>query len=105
MSRPTARLNDKTFGTCFHPVHVPPLVTGGRIITASSDIVVNGRPLARHGDKVRADCGHISEIITDTGRNKPNADKGTARLFDKVGNGPYIAKIVTASPNLNQSNS
>ena len=101
MTRPAARLNDKTLGNC--EVHGPNIK--GRIITASSNIIVNGRPLARHGDKVKADCGHIAEIITEIGRVNPNQDIGTARLNDRVGKSPYKAVIITASPNVKTGNS
>jgi hypothetical protein len=96
MSKQTARLNDRTFGTCYHPSH-PPLRIGGKIITASSNIFVNGRQLARHGDLVESDCGHISEIITASFVNRDNTKPGTARITDRVGNGPYIAEIITGS--------
>lgn len=105
MSRPAARLNDKTIGTCFHPSHTIPIRVAGRIITASSDVIVNNRPLARHNDLVRSDCGHISRIITDAGAHNVNGKIGTARLNDRVGNGPYIATIITASPNVNERSS
>lgn len=105
MTRPVARLNDKTFGTCYHPSHSVPLRVKGRIITASPDTFVNNRPVARHGDKVKADCGHISKIISSIGSVNTNQAIGTARLNDRVGNGPYIARIITASPNVNEGSS
>ena len=44
------------------------------------------------------DCGHTAEIITGSPSVITN-EKLTARLGDKVANGPpYIATIITASP-------
>ena len=94
----TARLNDLTSGVCYHPSHMVPFPTKGRIITASSDVIVNFRGAARLDDMVMTDCGHTDQIMTasgDTFNVKP-----VARLGDKVGkSGIYIATIVTASPN------
>lgn len=99
--RAVARLNDKTIGEC--SVHGPNIK--GRIITASSSVIVNGRPVARDGDKVKADCGHISRIITNTSKNKVDEKVGTARLNDKVEGPFYKARIITASADFNVSNS
>ena len=98
MARGIARLGDRTHGTCYHPVHVPPLVTGGTIITGSPDDLTNEKLTARLTDKVLTDCGHTAEIITGSPSVITN-DKLTARLGDKVDNGaPYKATIITASP-------
>lgn len=96
MSRGYARLGDSTQGTCSE--HSPPLKTGGKIITASGNSIVNNRGIARLGDTVQADCGHTSKIITASGTVKVN-NRGVARLGDKIGDGPYDATIITASPN------
>lgn len=94
MNRGIARLNDKTMGSCSeHGDNI-----GGKIITSSPDTSVNNRGVARLGDKVLADCGHESIIITAS-PNKSANNRGIARLDDKIGNGPYTAKIITASPN------
>ena len=95
--RGAARLNDKTFGVCSHPSHTIPINIGGKIVSASGNIECNGRPLARLGDKVLSDCGHTSKIISASTSEDPNNKRGTARLNDKVGNGPYKAKIISAS--------
>jgi len=93
LNRGSARLNDQTLGNC--SVHGSNIK--GKIISASPNIEVNGRGLARLGDKVLADCGHEAEIITASSTEDPNNKRGTARLNDKVGNSPYEAKIITAS--------
>lgn len=93
MMRGAARLNDRTIGDC--DVHGPNIK--GKIITASNNIEVNGRGLARLGDEVEAECGHVAKIITASGTEDPNDKKGTARLNDKVGDSPYKGKIITAS--------
>lgn len=92
MSRGTARLDDKTLGSCsIHGENI-----GGKIITASGDITVNSRGIARLGDKVKADCGHEAIIITASSDKIAN-NRGVARLNDQVGNSPYTGKIITAS--------
>lgn len=93
-----ARQDDRTDGTCYHPSHVPPLVTGGTITTGSSTVYVGGSPIARKGDTVVADCGHTSvitsgsELITTAGLGEQ-----IARVGDSVGSGPYEATITTGS--------
>ena len=91
--RGAARLNDKTIGDC--EIHGSDIK--GKIISASPDIEVNERGLARLGDKVQAECGHVAEIISASSSEDPNEKRGTARLNDKVGNSPYTAKIISAS--------
>lgn len=97
--RGIARLNDKTIGTC--ALHGPGI--SGTIITASSKYYANGRQVARQGDKVKASCGHTAEIITYASRHNVDSRDGTARLNDKVGNSPYVGRIITASGNTNES--
>lgn len=95
MIRGIARLGDLTHGTCY--AHETPLTTNGRIITASPDTIINNRGVARLGDTVMADCGHTSVIITSSPNTVIN-NRGVARLGDQIGSGPYIATIITASP-------
>tara|TARA_B110000305_G_C19328440_1_gene582685 strand:+ start:853 stop:1167 length:315 start_codon:yes stop_codon:yes gene_type:complete len=98
MGKPVARLGDKTHGTCYHPIHVPPLVTGGTIITGSPDDLTNNKLTARLGDLVLTDCGHHGQIVTASPTVLANSIP-VARLGDKVANkAPYIATIITASP-------
>ena len=94
MSRGTARLDDKTLGSC--SVHGNNI--GGKIVSASGDTTVNGRGVARLDDKVKADCGHEAIIITASPNTSAN-NRGIARLDDKVGDSPYTGRIITASPN------
>ena len=96
MARGVARLNDRTTGTCSHPSHLVPITVGGKIITASGDTKANDRGVARLNDTVLTDCGHRSKIITGSGTNKTNG-RPTARLNDRVGQGPYSARIISAS--------
>lgn len=92
-----ARLGDKCIGSC--KVHGPDII--GTIITASPNVNVNGRQVARLGDKVLANCGHIATIITATTKTDSNNRFGTATLGDKVGASPYEGIIITASTNVN----
>jgi len=95
--RGIARLNDRTFGTCSHPSHRTPIQVGGKIVTASGNTNVNSRAIARLGDTVLTDCGHTSKIITASPTATANGQTGVARINDKVGAGPYVANIITAS--------
>ena len=94
MSRAIARLNDQTMGNCSE--HGNDI--GGKITSASPNVTANSRGVARLGDKVLADCGHEAVIITASPTVSAN-QRGVARLSDQVGNSPYTAKIITASPN------
>lgn len=93
-----ARKDDTTMGTCYNPVHDPPLVTGGSITTASEDVTANGKGVARLGDTVTADCGHTGKIISASGTiTTAGKELNVARLNDSVGDGDYIATITSAS--------
>jgi len=95
MSRPVARVGDRTIGTCF--AHDPPITIGGTIVTGSADTTVNSRLDARVGDTVRTDCGHTGTIVSGSPSVTTNS-KLTARIGDKV-TGIYVAEIITGSPN------
>lgn len=88
-----ARLGDKCIGSC--SVHGANII--GRIITSSANVAANSTPVARLGDKVLANCGHVATIITAAPRTDSNTSGGTARLGDLVGNSPYKGVIITAS--------
>lgn len=90
-----ARLTDRTLGGC--NVHGPNI--GGTIISASADVICNDLGVARIGDAVRADCGHVSYILPGDPLVLAN-DKGYARLGDPVSGPNYFATIVTASSNV-----
>ena len=95
--QPVARLGDRTMGSC--SVHGGGI--GGTITSASPTITVNNIPAARLGDQVTADCGHTATIISAGMNTDPNNVGGIARLGDQVGNSPYTAQIVSASPTVN----
>jgi len=98
MAKPSARIDDKTDGTCYHPSHNTPIQTKGRIITGSPDTEINGKLVARVGDCVETDCGHKDYIITGSGTVEVNG-KLEARVDDQVGrDGIYKARIITGSP-------
>lgn len=90
-----ARQNDIVIGDC--EVHGRNIK--GRIVEYSTDVQVNGRGVARIGDKVRAECGHESTIITGSTSEKPNSKPGIARQNSNVGlpNEPYKGRILTGS--------
>jgi uncharacterized Zn-binding protein involved in type VI secretion len=92
MNRGAARHNDLVKGNC--AIHGRNII--GRIITASSDVITNGRGQARIGDKVLAECGHEAMIITGSSKEFANG-RSVARQNDLVGNSPYEGKILTGS--------
>lgn len=93
MSRGIARLGDKCKGTC--TAHVTPRDVEGVIISGCSKSMVNGRPIARIGDRVRSDCGHEGVIIsaapTSFFEGRPHA-----RMGDQF-KGDYTGIIIGAS--------
>lgn len=89
-----ARLGDRTMGTC--SCHETPITVAGTIISASSDVIVNARGVARVGDTVQADCGHTATIITGKPNHLVNG-RQVARLGDEF-DGCYSGVIITASP-------
>lgn len=93
--RGTARLGDRTVGTC----RVHPGTIGGTIITASGDVKANSLGVARLGDTVLADCGHTAVIITAANIVKANS-LGVARLSDLVQGAEYQGTIITCSPDV-----
>ena len=91
MTRPVARLSDRTVGVC--AIHGP---IGGSITTASTDVLTNS-PLgtARIGDTVTADCGHTGKITTGSPQVEANRRK-VARIGDKF-EGDYSGEIITGA--------
>lgn len=91
--RGIARVGDKCRGTC--TAHKNPITVEGIIITGSGDSFVNGRQIARVGDKVRANCGHEGIIITGA----PTAffdGRQHARLGDQF-KGDFTGLIISAA--------
>lgn len=91
MTRPVARLNDRTTGVC--AIHGP---IGGKITTASTDVLTNSpRGTARIDDTVTADCGHTGKIITGSPNVYANS-RNVARINDKF-SGTYSGHIITGA--------
>lgn len=89
-----ARVGDRAEGTC--TAHITPISTGATIIQGSSTATADGKGIARVGDQVKTDCGHISKIIA--GSPNITADgKPVARLGDAVGDGPFTGTIVSGA--------
>ena len=93
--RGSARLGDVVRGTCSEHG-----LQNGTIVTASGDIIVNDRAVARIGDKVSLDCGHLAVIVTSSADVTSN--RLHARLGDKVAGEDvnFDGEIVTASPDV-----
>lgn len=90
-----ARQNDIVIGDCeIHGKNIK-----GRVIGASTNVQVNGRGVARIGDKVEAECGHVSTIVSGSTSEKPNNKPGIAHQNSTVGlpNEPYKGRIITGS--------
>lgn len=93
MSRGIARVGDKCKGIC--TAHAVPQQVEGLIISGCEKSSINGRPVARVGDRVRSDCGHEGIIITGS----PTAffeGRQHARLGDQF-KGDYSGEIISAS--------
>jgi uncharacterized Zn-binding protein involved in type VI secretion len=88
-----ARVTDRTYGVCYG--HKYPITIGGSIIMGSPDTYANALKVARIGDLVRADCGHVARIVTGSPDVFANGIK-IARLGDRV-DGIYKATIISAS--------
>lgn len=91
--RSMVRLGDKTHGWCTG--HETPIEVDGIVISASEDTIVNGRGVARIGDKVRANCGHEGIIITGQSDAYING-RPHARIGDNF-EGTYSGMIISAS--------
>ena len=88
-----ARITDITFGIC--RCHIFPLAVSGIIILGSGKTYAESLNVARIGDIVKANCGHIGIIISGSGI--AFADNiGIARLTDRT-TGCYRASIISAS--------
>lgn len=91
--RGIARIGDRCKGVC--TAHITPQEVEGVIISGCEKSFINGRAVARIGDKVRSDCGHEGIIITGA----PTAffeGRPHARLGDQF-KGDFTGQIITAS--------
>jgi len=93
MGEKFARIDDPTDGVCYHPVHLVPFPTGGKIVGGASKTIIEGKPPARLGDAVLSNCGHYGYIISATGNIHVEGIR-TAVVGDAVGNGDYVATII-----------
>jgi uncharacterized Zn-binding protein involved in type VI secretion len=88
------RLGDVAIGTC--KCHKNTRKVKGKVITASTDTYANSLGIARLGDMVKFNCGHVAPIVSASNETFTNS-LGTARLGDKVMNKCIKAVLVTAS--------
>lgn len=101
MSKPTARLGDKHEGICDHGSICCPHNVTGTIIEGSSSIFVNGKPIARKGDKVIHDCPHCGTGYINVGSSTVHSNvKPTARIGDEVIYPGGKGVIIEGSPNV-----
>lgn len=89
-----ARIGDATFGVC--RIHGN---QNGRIISCSGNVFANALGVARLGDAVQADCGHVDYIISGSSTVYANG-MAVARVGDRIGqSGIYTASITEGSTN------
>ena len=92
------RLNDQFSGICLicsgHPS------VSGYVYSASTNVVCNGRGVARHEDVVLASCGHYG-IIQASGKPLVNTRK-IALIGDEVA-GNLQGNIITASTDFGEN--
>lgn len=91
--RGIVRIGDKTHGWC--TAHKNTIEVDGVVISGSEDSYVNGRAIARIGDKVMSNCGHEGIIIS----GQPDAyinGRPHARIGDRF-EGTYSGIIISAS--------
>lgn len=89
-----ARVGDRTTGTC--SAHIVPITTGGTITTGSGTVTCEGPAVARLGDAVELDCGHMS-AITSASSSVTADGLGVARIGDEVAQSPYNGTIISAA--------
>jgi zinc D-Ala-D-Ala carboxypeptidase len=101
MSRGFARLDDEVTGTCTDKNHKG--IIKGKITSASADhqLDPSNKGIARLGDTVLADCGHVAYINSASDTVITN-NRGAARQDDTVGSyndssSPYSGKITKFS--------
>lgn len=91
--RGIARIGDKCKGTCRS--HRNPIEVEGIIVSGSPDCFINGRAIARIGDKVISSCGHEGIIVSGSPDAFVNG-RGHARLGDKF-EGAYSGIIISSA--------
>ncbi|HRR48407.1 MAG TPA: PAAR domain-containing protein [Bacteroidales bacterium] len=90
-----SRLGDAVTGYCSSGIHG---YQDGVIIECSPNVNANGIGVARVGDKVRANCGHIGTIVSGALNTNANG-RAIARIGDSF-SGTYSGTIVAGSPNV-----
>jgi len=91
-----ARLGDKGTGKCTCHNHTKDKT--GTIIGSSTNVIINGKPVALLMDKIITSCEHIGIIIKGSSTTITNG-KPTVRLGDKF-TGCFTGTIISASPNV-----
>lgn len=97
-----ARITDVTDGICYHPSHLAPFPTTGKITGSASKTYIEGLLVARVGDEVTSDCGHTGNIIAASG-NIYAEGKRTARKDDPF-SGDYVGTITGSASNTGTDN-
>jgi len=92
---PSSRKDDLWEGTCNATGHG--YVKGGTIVEGSLDVLLNGKPNARKGDKVVATCGHEG-IISSGSPDCTINGVPDARVGDTVTGLTIDGIITTGSP-------
>lgn len=100
MGIPISTLGDKGVGRCC--CHSDPRCRDkvGTIIGGSTNVLVNGKPVARMTDHIVTSCGHIGTIINGSSKTLTNGLL-TARIGDKFANPCFTGTIIGGSANVN----
>lgn len=94
-----AKVGDIAVGTCYD--HTSPRGVTGVIVSGSSNCTCNGMNIARIGDTVAFDCGHVGVVASGSSTVFCN-NIPVARIGDAV-TGPMTATIVSGSNNVNSN--
>lgn len=96
MGKSICRIGDKWEGICNHPDHSSPISVTGEIITGSGFCTVDGIGISRHGDTVKATCGHTDTIIA-TATTLDIDGIPPARVDDETTGSPLEGVLVEGS--------
>lgn len=88
-----ARLGDLGVGICYR--HVSPIPMSGMVAGGSGNVVCNGLGVARIGDIVIANCGHVGTIYSGSPDVLANG-LPVARLGDGFA-GDFVGTIASGS--------
>lgn len=84
MGQPVARLGDRVVGRCHHGRDDCPHQWSGTIIGGSDNVITEGNPQARLGDKVQHNCPHCGTGTIIEGSGSVLNQQGLAHINDEI---------------------